>query len=171
MEVDPSASMMSTQPAGSGKRSLSHKMGGLRVGDGAKASHVYDEIASNLDNPLPHWDQVQVGSLPNGLQYYILPNKVCPSSSCKGRSSPRVIGVNSSFPQTPPNTFDAHLRVHVGSLSEEEDQQGIAHYVEHLVFMGVSHGFLSLSLSVCVYLYQHALLFSTLVAFALDCRH
>ncbi|ELR23661.1 peptidase M16 inactive domain containing protein [Acanthamoeba castellanii str. Neff] len=95
---------------------LLSKLGDLRVANGSKgntgSAPPYDEIVANLDNILPHWDRIKTGTLPNGLRYYIQPNT------------------------TPPNTFDAYLRVHVGSLAEEEDQQGIAHYVEHLVFMG-----------------------------------
>lgn len=62
------------RPAASGKPSLSRKMGSLHVGSASPS--VYDEIVSKLDNPLPHWERIKVGTLPNGLQYYILSNKV-----------------------------------------------------------------------------------------------
>lgn len=32
--------------------------------------------------------------------------------------------------------FEAHLEVHVGSIDEEEDEQGIAHMIEHVAFLG-----------------------------------
>ncbi|KAF3771774.1 putative zinc protease [Nymphaea thermarum] len=33
-------------------------------------------------------------------------------------------------------TFEAHMEVHVGSIDEEEDEQGIAHMIEHVAFLG-----------------------------------
>jgi predicted Zn-dependent peptidase len=32
--------------------------------------------------------------------------------------------------------FEAHMEVHVGSIDEEEDEQGIAHMIEHVAFLG-----------------------------------
>ncbi|WVZ11610.1 hypothetical protein V8G54_016140 [Vigna mungo] len=32
--------------------------------------------------------------------------------------------------------FEAHLEVHAGSIDEEEDEQGIAHMIEHVAFLG-----------------------------------
>lgn len=52
------------------------------------------------------------GTLANGLRYCLLPNKV------------------------PPKRFEAHLEVHVGSVDENEMQQGMAHMVEHITFLG-----------------------------------
>ncbi|KAL9347677.1 hypothetical protein Peur_059043 [Populus x canadensis] len=52
------------------------------------------------------------GQLKNGLRYLILPNKV------------------------PPNRFEAHMEVHAGSIDEEDDEQGIAHMIEHVAFLG-----------------------------------
>ncbi|KAI3463546.1 hypothetical protein Pfo_020209 [Paulownia fortunei] len=52
------------------------------------------------------------GQLKNGLRYLILPNKV------------------------PPHRFEAHMEVHVGSIDEEDDEQGIAHMIEHVAFLG-----------------------------------
>ncbi|KIY95413.1 hypothetical protein MNEG_12550 [Monoraphidium neglectum] len=59
----------------------------------------------------PHGELVQ-GRLPNGLQYVLLPNK------------------------TPPARFEAHLEMHVGSVDERADEQGVAHLVEHVTFLG-----------------------------------
>ena len=53
-----------------------------------------------------------VGHLSNGLRYVILPNA------------------------TPPDRFEAHLEVHAGSVDEGEAEQGIAHLVEHVTFLG-----------------------------------
>lgn len=36
----------------------------------------------------------------------------------------------------PSYRFEAHMEVHVGSIDEEEDEQGIAHMIEHVAFLG-----------------------------------
>lgn len=59
--------------------------------------------------------QIVTGKLENGLTYYIRPN-----AEPKGRMSIR-------------------LRVDTGSLNEVEENQGIAHFIEHLVFNGSKH--------------------------------
>ncbi|XP_073037223.1 stromal processing peptidase, chloroplastic [Primulina eburnea] len=61
---------------------------------------------------LPSHPKLHRGQLKNGLRYLILPNKV------------------------PPNRFEAHMEVHVGSIDEEDDEQGIAHMIEHVAFLG-----------------------------------
>ncbi|KAF9601676.1 hypothetical protein IFM89_021728 [Coptis chinensis] len=33
-------------------------------------------------------------------------------------------------------TFEAHMEVHVGSIDDEDDEQGIAHMIEHVAFLG-----------------------------------
>lgn len=55
------------------------------------------------------------GTLENGLKYVILPNEEPP-----GRASIRIY-------------------MDVGSLMEEDDQQGMAHYLEHMAFNGSRH--------------------------------
>lgn len=65
-------------------------------------------------NPIPlpqHPDLVQ-GKLENGFTYLILPNKV------------------------PPGRFEAHLEVLSGSVNELSNQQGMAHLLEHVAYMG-----------------------------------
>jgi predicted Zn-dependent peptidase len=32
--------------------------------------------------------------------------------------------------------FEAHMEMHVGSVDEEEHEQGIAHMIEHVAFLG-----------------------------------
>jgi len=68
--------------------------------------------AAVLDEALPPHDDIRRGTLPNGLKYVILPNKV------------------------PEGRFEAHLEMHVGSVDEREDEQGLAHLVEHVTFLG-----------------------------------
>ena len=52
------------------------------------------------------------GKLANGLRYVIVPN------------------------QEPPGRVSLRMHIDAGSLSEEEDQRGVAHFLEHMVFNG-----------------------------------
>lgn len=70
------------------------------------------ELEGFLCSELPSHPKLYRGQLKNGLRYLILPNKV------------------------PPNRFEAHMEVHVGSIDEEDDEQGIAHMIEHVAFLG-----------------------------------
>ncbi|XP_027125887.1 stromal processing peptidase, chloroplastic [Coffea arabica] len=70
------------------------------------------EFERFLSSELPSHPKLHRGQLRNGLRYLILPNKV------------------------PPSRFEAHMEVHVGSIDEEEDEQGIAHMIEHVAFLG-----------------------------------
>lgn len=63
-------------------------------------------------NDLKQDPKVYSGVLPNGLHYFIRPN-----AEPKGRISIR-------------------MRVNVGSLSEKEDERGLSHFLEHMVFAG-----------------------------------
>ncbi len=58
---------------------------------------------------------VRFGTLPNGLRYAVMPNK-----EPKGRASLRLL-------------------VLAGSLHEEENQRGLAHFLEHMAFNGSTH--------------------------------
>lgn len=72
-----------------------------------------DEAAPPADEgPLPLWSQVKRGKLPNGLTYYVMPH-------------PR-----------PEKRVQLWLAVNAGSLQEDDDQQGLAHFVEHMAFNG-----------------------------------
>ena len=64
---------------------------------------------------LPADPAIKWGRLENGLRYAILPN-----TEPKGRVS-------------------ARLTVHVGSLYENENQRGLAHFLEHMAFNGSTH--------------------------------
>jgi zinc protease len=55
---------------------------------------------------------IRFGSLPNGMRYAILKNA------------------------TPPGQASMRLRFDVGSLMEHDDQQGLAHFLEHMAFNG-----------------------------------
>jgi zinc protease len=71
--------------------------------------------AINLSDPLPLDSQVKVGKLSNGLIYYIQKN---------ARPEKRV---------------ELRLVVKAGSVLEDDDQQGLAHFTEHMAFDGSRH--------------------------------
>ncbi len=71
--------------------------------------------ASNLTAPIPLDPDLKEGVLPNGLHYYILKN---------GKPEKRV---------------ELRLVVKAGSILEDDDQQGLAHFTEHMEFDGSKH--------------------------------
>lgn len=66
-------------------------------------------------NRLPQDSAVRRGVLPNGLTYYLRHN------------------------ETPSKSADFFLAQRVGSVNEDEDQRGLAHFLEHLCFNGSRH--------------------------------
>ena len=81
----------------------------------ALATLLPASAAVDLDAPVPVGPQVKVGKLANGLTYYIQKN---------GKPEHRV---------------ELRLVVKAGSVLEDDDQQGLAHMVEHLAFNGSTH--------------------------------
>ncbi|KAG2437818.1 hypothetical protein HXX76_005438 [Chlamydomonas incerta] len=69
-------------------------------------------VQSLLREKIKGEPELVVGWLENGMQYVLLPNKL------------------------PPKRFEAHLEVHAGSVDERTDEQGVAHLVEHVTFLG-----------------------------------
>jgi zinc protease len=59
--------------------------------------------------------RITVGTLPNGLRYYIRKN------------------------QQPLGRAELRLVVNAGSVLEDDDQRGLAHFVEHMAFNGTRH--------------------------------
>jgi zinc protease len=59
--------------------------------------------------------EVRFGVLPNGMRYAIMKNA------------------------TPPHAASLRLRIDAGSLEENEDQRGLAHFIEHMVLNGTKH--------------------------------
>ncbi len=68
-----------------------------------------------LSSPLPLDTSVTVGHLPNGLTYFIRTN------------------------HKPEKRAELRLVVNAGSILEDNDQQGLAHFVEHMAFNGTKH--------------------------------
>ena len=73
------------------------------------APKVSDGIS---DDPLPLDARIKKGKLDNGLTYYVLPHK------------------------KPEHRAQIWLAVNAGSVLEDDDQQGLAHFVEHMGFNG-----------------------------------
>src|SRR6478672_9291689 len=68
-----------------------------------------------LADQMPVDPEVLVGALPNGLRFYVRPN---------GR---------------PAKQAELRLVVKAGSVLEDDDQRGLAHFVEHMQFEGSRH--------------------------------
>ena len=69
-------------------------------------------FAQNLKIPIPNNPAVKVGTLKNGMKYYILKN------------------------EKPAIRMELRRVVNVGSVLETEQQQGLAHFMEHMNFNG-----------------------------------
>jgi zinc protease len=69
----------------------------------------------NLSQQMPVDPEDVVGALPNGLRFYVRPN-------------PR-----------PARQAELRLVVKAGSVLEDDDQRGLAHFVEHMQFEGTRH--------------------------------
>jgi len=70
---------------------------------------------ASLDQKLPVGPNVTVGQFDNGFRYYIRENK------------------------EPENRAELRLVVNAGSVLEDDDQQGLAHFLEHMAFNGTEH--------------------------------
>jgi zinc protease len=79
------------------------------------SASAQDRPPLNLQDQIPFDPAVQRGTLPNGMQYYI-------------RKNPR-----------PASRVALRLAVKAGSLDEADDQQGLAHFLEHMAFNGSEH--------------------------------
>jgi zinc protease len=86
------------------------------VGAQQRAAQIaQDARTATLDQLLPVDPQITIGQLPNGLRYYMRTNKL------------------------PQNRAELRLVVNAGSVLEDNDQQGLAHFTEHMAFNGTQH--------------------------------
>jgi zinc protease len=69
----------------------------------------------NLSDQLPVDKNIRIGKLPNGLTYYIRKNSL------------------------PKDRVELRLAINAGSILEDEDQRGLAHFTEHMAFNGTKH--------------------------------
>ncbi|MCC7682272.1 pitrilysin family protein [Janthinobacterium sp. FW305-128] len=93
------------------------KLSKLRLISGAVllACACMAQAEIRLTDPLPLAPEVTVGKLPNGLTYYIKKNA------------------------RPAQKVELRLVVKAGSILEDDDQQGLAHFTEHMAFNGSTH--------------------------------
>src|SRR3954470_23032960 len=68
-----------------------------------------------LTQQMPVDPEVLVGALPNGLRFYVRPNA------------------------KPARQAELRLVVKAGSVLEDDDQRGLAHFIEHMQFEGTRH--------------------------------
>ena len=71
--------------------------------------------AAALTEKIPTDSQISTGTFANGLRYYVRTNK------------------------KPEKRAELRLVVNVGSLVEDDDQRGLAHFVEHMAFNGTKN--------------------------------
>ena len=77
---------------------------------GVNAQQTYNPKAV-----IPAAPDVKTGVLPNGLKYYI------------------------KFNQKPEKKVELRLAVNAGAILEDDDQRGLAHFMEHMNFNGLKH--------------------------------
>ncbi len=76
---------------------------------------IFSQQSYNFNDKLPIDSNVTIGKLDNGLTYYLRKNK------------------------KPENRVFMRLIVNAGSILEEDNQQGLAHFVEHMAFNGTKN--------------------------------
>ncbi len=70
---------------------------------------------NDITKQIPIDPKIRIGQLENGLTYYI------------------------KYNQRPENKVELRLAVNTGSLMEDDDQLGLAHFTEHMAFNGSEH--------------------------------
>jgi len=76
---------------------------------------LFAQTAVDYTTLLPTDPDLKIGKLPNGMTYYIKVN------------------------HKPSSRAELRLAVNVGSVQEDDDQQGLAHFTEHMAFNGIKH--------------------------------
>ncbi len=76
---------------------------------------LFAQTAIDYTSPLPVDPDLRIGKLPNGITYYIKVN------------------------HKPEKRAELRLAVNIGSVQEDDDQQGLAHFTEHMAFNGTKH--------------------------------
>ncbi len=91
----------------------------LAIGTLAILSLVTSAQAQSMEQvmamPIPHDTAVRIGHLPNGMTYYIRRNEL------------------------PKNRAEFYILHHVGAILENDAQNGLAHFTEHMAFNGTKH--------------------------------
>jgi zinc protease len=87
----------------------------LALGAPLASQGVKNPAAPSLTAPIPIDPKVRIGTLPNGIRYYIRQNA------------------------KPEKRAELRLVVNAGSVLENDNQLGLAHFVEHTAFNGTTH--------------------------------
>ncbi len=87
----------------------------LLIGSLYAKAQDYETLFSNLENEIPIDPTVRKGVLDNGMTYYVKKNS------------------------KPENRLTLRLVVNAGWLLEADDQNGLAHFVEHMCFNGTKN--------------------------------
>ena len=103
---------LSTPPA---VRSAAAQPGAPRGGASIQPVTPAVEPVPDLSSPILLDPEVRTGTLPNGMTYFIRRNG------------------------WPEKRLSFRLAVNSGSILEDDDQQGMAHFLEHMVFNGTEH--------------------------------
>lgn len=80
-----------------------------------RAGHIAPAGVNDRGDTLPVDPALRTGTLPNGMQYYVRAN------------------------HTPKDRAELRLVVNAGSILEDEDQRGLAHFLEHMAYNGLKH--------------------------------
>jgi zinc protease len=94
---------------------VSAVLAGLCLPSAQEAVSSSSALTVPLAQPVPVDPRITIGYLPNGLRYYIRTN------------------------QLPGRRAELRLAVNIGSVVEDDDQVGLAHFVEHMAFNGSEH--------------------------------
>ena len=68
-----------------------------------------------MSDKMPFYENVLTGTFDNGMKYFIMENNL------------------------PANRAELQIVVKAGAVQEEEDQKGLAHFIEHMCFNGTKH--------------------------------
>jgi zinc protease len=85
------------------------------IANGQEIADPEDAKKALLDKNIPVDPKITVGQLANGLRYYVRENK------------------------KPENRAELRLVVNAGSVLEDDDQLGLAHFLEHMAFNGTKN--------------------------------
>jgi zinc protease len=87
----------------------------VAVGSAQQSAIPTNVAAAKLGDVVPVDPQITVGALPNGMRYYVRAN------------------------HQPEARAELRLVVNAGSVLEDDDQRGLAHFVEHMAFNGTAN--------------------------------
>ena len=85
------------------------------MANGQKIANPENAKTASLDKIIPVDPRITMGQFDNGMRYYIRENK------------------------KPENRAELRLVVNTGSILEDDDQQGLAHFLEHMAFNGTKN--------------------------------